>query len=170
MKNSTQKASFNLCVSSTTLDHGALAALEHGHKRSPLWPARQKAHLKIQPYCLACGLEHPLNVHHKYPFHFVIAVGRPDLELDERNLFTLDVLPTEEHHLLIGHLGDYQSYNPQLESTLSLCRNLLASQIRSLPHFIELMENRPKRLDKMTKREKDALRDELDRLFPLEKK
>ena len=151
-------------------DHGALAALEHGHKRSPLWPKRQKLHLAKQPVCIVCGLDHPLNVHHKYPFHFVVALGRPDLELDERNLFTMDVLPSEEHHILIGHLGDYQSFNPNLEEMAAACRHLLASQIRCMPSFIEAEKNRPKRLDKMSRREKDALRDELDRLFPLEKK
>jgi hypothetical protein len=151
-------------------DHGALAALDHGFKRSPHWHNVQKLHLLKQPGCIVCGFQHTLNVHHKYPFHYVVALGRPDLELDERNLFTLDVLPTEEHHLLIGHLGDYQSFNPNLEQMAATCRHLLASQIRSMPSFIEAEKQRPPRLDKMSQKEKDALRDELDRLFPLEKK
>jgi hypothetical protein len=28
-------------------------------------------------------------VHHIFPFHYCIALGRPDLELDDRNLITL---------------------------------------------------------------------------------
>jgi len=30
-----------------------------------------------------------LQVHHIFPFHYCIALGRPDLELDDRNLITL---------------------------------------------------------------------------------
>lgn len=41
-------------------------------------------------------------------------VGRPDLELDPRNLLTLCIRPDCEHHVLLGHLDDYESYNPKV--------------------------------------------------------
>lgn len=147
-------------------DHGSLVAADHGLKRSPLWTKVRRDHLKKQEKCIVCGLLKPLNVHHKYPFHFVVLLGRPDLELDERNLFTLDVDVTEDHHVLVGHLGDYQSYNPWLEETAALCRNLLGSQIRAMVKFQEMVRKRPPRFDKMSRLDKDALRDELDRLMP----
>ena len=31
----------------------------------------------------------PVQVQHIFPFHYCVALGRPDLELDERNLITL---------------------------------------------------------------------------------
>ncbi len=138
--------------------------------RSPHWEARAAAHLLRQPACLCCGrTDVKRNVHHKYPFHFIIALGRPDLEEDERNLYTLCVEHDEEHHLLVGHLGSFESYNPRLEETLALCRGLLSTQIRSLPHWQKAMRQRPKPLGAMNVRERRALRRELDRVFPLER-
>lgn len=141
-------------------------ALEHGIKRSSHWPAVEKAHLHKQPKCLVCGSIHPLNVHHKFPFHYVIALGRPDLELDERNLFTLCTDPVEQHHILLGHLDDYQSYNPDLEHFMALCRGLLGSQIRAMPEYHAALKIRPARLGDMTNDEKKSLREKLDTLMP----
>ena len=57
----------------------------------------------------------PVQVHHIFPFHYCVALGRPDLELDERNLITLcgnshDGIG-ENRHLCIGHLDNFQSSN-----------------------------------------------------------
>jgi hypothetical protein len=136
--------------------------------RSPLWRACAEAHLKKQPHCLCCGREtkEKLNVHHKFPFHYVVACGRPDLELDERNLFTLCVEHDEEHHLLVGHLDSFESYNPDLEKMLALCRGLTAAQIRALPEWKRAVEFRPKPLSKMTGQEKGAFHRMLDRELP----
>ena len=91
----------------------------HGIQRSPAWPHAEKLHLQLQPTCVCCkpGM-HPnagVQVHHIFPFHYVIALGRPDLELDQRNLITLceneEGKPGENHHLLVGHLDSFQSSN-----------------------------------------------------------
>ena len=54
-------------------------------------------------------------MHHIFPFHYCIALGRPDLELDDRNLITLCEdeagKPGQNHHLLVGHLDDFESSN-----------------------------------------------------------
>jgi len=150
-------------------DHGALIASKHGLARSNRWRTVMHAHLRLQPICLACGVKHrsiKVNVHHRFPFHYVLAVGRPDLELDQRNLYTMCVEHDEEHHLLIGHLGNYESYNPNLEHYLPLCRGLLASQIRSLKTWQDAVTLRPKPLHEMTQHDKRSLRAELDRLMP----
>jgi hypothetical protein len=138
-------------------------------KRSTHWPATMRAHLLKQPHCLCCGRNAKnvkLNVHHRFPFHYVVAVGRPDLELDQRNLYTLCVEHVEEHHLLVGHLDSFESFNPDLEHFLPLCRGLLAAQIRSLDVWIKCVAKRPKPLPQMTQMEKNALRMQLDRLMP----
>lgn len=75
--------------------------------RSPKWPKFRLRFLYGRT-CAACGGKELLEAHHIKPFHLF-----PDLELDENN-----VLPLCERkrsglncHLLIGHLGNYRSYN-----------------------------------------------------------
>lgn len=73
-------------------DRGLTEALSYGISRSPRWPGVEKEHLKLEPTCRVCGksaTQAPLQVHHRYPFFFAIHLGRPDLELDQRNLVTL---------------------------------------------------------------------------------
>ena len=85
-------------------------------KRSEHWPKVEEAFKKSQPSCAACvGQAKEVNVHHRYPFHLCIAAGRPDLELDPRNLITLCVDPDKDHHLYVGHLGDFVSFNSKVE-------------------------------------------------------
>lgn len=92
-------------------DHGALVAARYRIARSPHWRAVAKAHLAKHPRCAACGPHArrvKLQVHHIFPFHWCVRLGRPDLELDERNLITL-CSGGDNHHLLLGHLDDYES-------------------------------------------------------------
>ncbi len=141
---------------------------DSGHRRSAKWHARRLVHLKRQRACLVCGSANPLwlEVHHKYPFHFVVELGRPDLELDERNLYTICDQHEDKHHLLVGHLGDYRSYNPKLEYTLAMTRGLLASQIQSLREWQTLAHTRPKPLPEMSPVERKELKTLLDALYP----
>lgn len=79
--------------------------------RSPKWPAVEKAFLKAnQGGCQACRAKSTLEVHHKQPFHM-----HPELELDPKNLIVL----CRRCHLLVGHLDDWQSYNPSVKSDAS---------------------------------------------------
>ena len=100
-------------------DHGACIAKDHGMERSPRWPAVERAHLAKHPVCAAClrgGAN--VDVHHILPFRVCIALGRPDLELDERNVITLcaesDERGAGNHHLLLGHLDDWSSMNVEV--------------------------------------------------------
>jgi hypothetical protein len=56
--------------------------------RSPEWPRVERLHLQRQPRCMCCkpgaNTRAGLQVHHIFPFHYCIALGRPDLELDDR--------------------------------------------------------------------------------------
>jgi hypothetical protein len=99
-------------------DHGAEVAALHGATRSEHWPAVERAFRQAHPRCAACpdgAPEVAVQVHHINPFHYVIHVGRPDLELDPRNLIGLcekeQGRPAQDHHLLIGHLGDFKQGN-----------------------------------------------------------
>lgn len=79
--------------------------------RSPLWPGVRRTHLSSHPTCAACGSRRSLQVHHKIPYHL-----RPELELEPGNLITLCEQPGTDHHLHVGHKGDWRSYNPNVEA------------------------------------------------------
>ena len=137
--------------------------------RSPHWPTVEKAHLVTQPNCVVCGKSHlvvPCNVHHRYPFHYVVALGRPDLELDHRNLHTICTEHDQQHHILVGHLDDYESFNPELELWINLTHSLTAAQIRAMHRYQEAVLHRPKHLGLMTESEKLAFKSILDATFP----
>ena len=120
-------------------DHGALVAKRHGRDRSPEWPAVEKAHLLKEPACAACGHKgHGLQVHHIKPFHL-----HPNLELDPDNLITLCEILGREHHLLLGHLDDWESYNPNVRADVKRFHKQSAGQIRSNRTWQEEVKRRP---------------------------
>lgn len=71
--------------------------------RSPKWSNVRKEHLKNNNYCIACGRNNKLEVHHVKPVHLF-----PELELDPSNLVTLCADPC---HIVFGHLMSFKSYN-----------------------------------------------------------
>lgn len=80
-----------------------------GAKRSSKWAKVRETHLKANPTCACCGGKEKLEVHHIQPFHL-----RPELELEPSNLITL--CESGKHglncHLLMGHLGNWKTWNP----------------------------------------------------------
>jgi len=89
------------------VDHGAETARRFGHERSPEWARVEKEHRLREPACVACGYKgQGLQVHHIKPFHL-----HPHLELDLDNLITLCEARGRDHHLLLGHLDEWESYN-----------------------------------------------------------
>jgi hypothetical protein len=114
----------------------------------------------------------PVQVHHIFPFHYCIELGRPDLELDDRNLITLcekeEGKPGEDHHLLVGHLNLFQAAN--LKVVVDAKKTYHGSkerQITSSPLWEKEVHGRLKPLDTMSKEEKDELRRLMDKTFPL---
>jgi hypothetical protein len=79
-------------------------------KRSTQWPKARKEWLKDHPACAACGHTLMVQVHHKKPFHIY-----RELELDQTNFITLCECSPSNHHLHIGHLGDWKNFNPNVE-------------------------------------------------------
>jgi 5-methylcytosine-specific restriction endonuclease McrA len=91
-------------------DPGAKVANQYGKARSPEWPRVAHEHLSHEPACVVCGHRGKgLQVHHIKPFHLF-----PELELDPNNLITLCEIRGRTHHLLIGHLDNWESYNKRV--------------------------------------------------------
>jgi len=84
--------------------------------RSPKWTVVRNKHIKNNPECAACGGNDNLQVHHLKPFHMF-----PELELEPSNLITLceevikdDDLKNDNHHLMLGHNGDFKKNNKKV--------------------------------------------------------
>lgn len=121
------------------IDHGAHIARQHGHERSPEWPRVAHEHLANEPACMVCGHRgHGLQVHHIKPFHL-----HPDLELDPNNLITLCELRGRDHHLLIGHLDNWESHNVQVRADCKRYHKMSDTQIRAHPHWQKQVLERP---------------------------
>jgi 5-methylcytosine-specific restriction protein A len=121
------------------LDHGARIARQHGHERSSEWSRVAKEHLRREPACVACGYKgRKRQVHHIKPFHL-----HPQLELDPQNLITLCEARGREHHLLLGHLDEWESYNEHIRADVKHFYRKTAAQIRSDLAWQKKMARRP---------------------------
>ena len=121
------------------LDQGAHIAKKHGRERSPHWSSVAKEHLRREPACVVCGYKgRKRQVHHIKPFHL-----HPDLELDPHNLITLCSARGKEHHLLLGHLGAWDSYNEHIRADAKHFYRKTAAQIKADLHWQKKMLGRP---------------------------
>lgn len=161
----------------TKIDNGARIAWAHGvGARSPKWPAAERLSLRNQKFCDVCGVamdpKIKVQVHHVIPYHFCILLGRPDLELDQRNLIVLCETeagaPSPNHHLRVGHSGDFQSSNINVRNDASKFFRMDEATIEKNPLYLENVKNRLKPWDKMTDQNKADLRSLMDRLYPLQ--
>lgn len=157
-------------------DRGAAAASQHDLERSPHWGKTKQKFLEQNSYCVACGpiasAKRVMQVHHREPFHYCILAGRPDLELDARNLVTLcesqEGEHAEDHHLILGHLRDFHSYNPQVfEHASGRYHAHSRAQIEADRDFLAALTQRPKTWPEMSEQERLAYRTSLDAKFPL---
>jgi len=157
------------------INEGVVEALKLGISRSPKWEAVRLAYLKKHPHCTACTpnahTSANLQVHHIFPFHVCVSLGRPDLELDERNLICLcqneEGQPAENHHLLIGHLDNFQSFNLHVVHDAKVTfHGMKAETIRKNAQWKRKVSTRPKSYSDMNKAERDALRALMDKTFP----
>jgi|SRR3990167_7301718 len=92
--------------------------------RSGQWSSVSGEFLKQNPLCEVCGCKSKFlktnQIHHEKPFHLF-----PELELRTSNLITL----CPPHHLLVGHLMLWKSYNEHVR----LDAELWNSKIRHRP-------------------------------------
>ena len=154
------------------------AARVSGVKRSPIWKNVKDKHLAVkgQTTCAICNDTTTPQVHHIVPFHFCHLVYRGDLELDERNLMTLCEVQENNHHLLIGHLGDWEIYNPVGRDGMIAAfkelpnEELTADKIQLMETWINWMNGiplkKPVRWLDMQPPDKQALRKFLDDNLP----
>jgi hypothetical protein len=82
--------------------------------RSSLWEGMRNRTVATTPYCVICGKNKNLQVHHIRPFHLW-----PELELTPENLVVL----CQACHLTWGHLGDWKSFNLDVEKDIERIRN-----------------------------------------------
>lgn len=109
--------------------------------RSPQWPEVQHACLVKNNYtCIACGIQGAgkVQVHHIIPFQYCTVYGRPELEFNPKNLVPLCEGPgTNDHHIGLGHLGDFQYLNQDVLMDITGPWKALAwAAIEVLPDFI----------------------------------
>jgi len=120
-------------------DYGAHVARQNGHERSPQWQRVRREHLLREPACVACGRKgRGLQVHHIKPFHL-----HPRLELDPRNLITLCEGRGRDHHLLLGHLSSWESYNEHVRDDARRFYRKTGAQIRADSHWQKKVKLRP---------------------------
>ena len=121
------------------LDYGAHIARQHGRERSPQWSRVAREHRLREPACQACGYKgSKVQVHHIKPFHL-----HPQLELDPRNLITLCEAKGREHHLLLGHLDAWGSYNEHIRDDVKHFYRKTSAQIRADLRWQKRMAQRP---------------------------
>lgn len=154
-----------------TIDHGALVAAKHGLVRSDKWPEVEHTFKAANPTCAACS-SRSIQVHHVMPFHFCILLGRPDLELDPRNLISLcetqQGMASLNHHILLGHLDSFQSYNPNVRADVVTYKDAIPFLIRAAKLWKAAVIGRPPTWAIMTDDEKAAFRTRMDNLYPID--
>lgn len=142
-----------------------------GFIRSSHWPAVEREKKKICPACIICGVTEAIQIHHVFPFHYCVALGRPDLELDLRNLVTVcetnAKLKEQNHHLLIAHLDDFKSANLKVIADSVTFKNMTAAQIKESPLWIVAKAGKLIPLNQMSDAQKRELRALMDRTLPL---
>lgn len=149
-------------------------AKKHDEERSPEWSARRKDFLAKNPACACCGktaAQVGLQAHHVFPFHYGKHLGRPDLELDERNLITLCETearePAENHHLLVGHLKDFESSNLDVRADALVYKNKTAAQIEGDAAWQAKHNNRLPHIEQMTAEDKAAFQWAMQETYPV---
>jgi hypothetical protein len=165
-----------LDVNRNEVDHGEQVSIAAGAgPRSPEWPKVAREHLAKQPHCACCkpgtNLHAPLQVHHIFPFHYCRLLGRPDLELEPRNLITLCEdeagRPGENHHLLVGHLDDFQSSNLEVEhDATKTFLGMAAAAIRVDPRWVAEHAARLPHIGVMTAKDKESFKAAMNAAFP----
>ena len=143
----------------------------HNQKRSPLWPKVMRNYLSVHPACEACGRMDAVNVHHVAPFEFIVNFNSPELELDERNLITLceseSGKPDENHHIWIGHAGDFKKANLNVREDAKKYYGLTLVQLKENTQFMEgIRMNAMPEFDKLTESQKAQFQSWLDLTYP----
>jgi hypothetical protein len=144
-------------------------------RRNPHWADFERVFLSRHPGCAVCGIQGPVVAHHIIPVFYAQAIGRPDLEMDERNLVSLCRSESgalcDDHHLYVGHLGDHQAFNLEVrEDAAGRFRNAskarLWMSVERIGSLLETLSSFP-HLGLITDAQLRDLRRRVDAIFPL---
>lgn len=114
-----QKLSFKFCI---------FKEKPKKNGRHPLWRTVRDAHITRNPVCAVCGKTENLAAHHKYPVSIF-----PEKELDPRYLVTLCQNRSLNCHFVVGHLMDWNSYNPNIDQDIIYWREKLRNRVYKKP-------------------------------------
>jgi 5-methylcytosine-specific restriction endonuclease McrA len=130
------------------LDPREVVLTDHGLKRSWQWGEVEQAFLARYNYkCVMCSITGRtlVQVHHIAPFHYISSphIQRGDLEFDPHNLIPLCQGPgTNDHHELIGHLGDFQYFNKDVNTDMTgSWKDMIASLIKQQTDWLARHKN-----------------------------
>jgi hypothetical protein len=171
-----QQASLSLLLCSLSL-LCCIVSLGAEPPRSPHWPAVERAFKAAHPVCECCGKGLPdgisIQVHHCIPFDYCVQLGRPDLELDPRNLVALCETtkghPADNHHLLLGHANNFRAANLDVREDCAKFKGMSVAEIKASARWEEILKERLMPLEEMGPEERVALRAHMDRELPPDK-
>lgn len=140
--------------------------------RSNKWFLNRIQYLSEHNFCVVCGENgspDKCGVHHIIPYHIFMYFNRPELEFDFNNLMTLCVdnkeHTTNNHHLLLGHLNSYYSFNVNIFDDVVTFVGMNKYEIlNSLPFKLNVLA-RPKPLLFMNESEKLKIQFTINTLF-----
>ncbi len=89
---------------------------------NPKWEKLRRKHLKEHNRCAACDTRRNLEAHHIRPTQWY-----KELTLDPSNLITLCTKPAN-HHLFLGHLMDFKSWNPDVVEDAKVWREKIKNR------------------------------------------
>lgn len=129
----------------------------YGLKRSSSWDKfRDKLIIERGSRCELSGTTTDLEAHHILPFHICILMGWPHLEMDPNNIIILSQSPIP-YHLLIGHLGSFESFNPHIFN-LKLWQKVIKGDITKDVKWLNAKVKRPKPFREMNNKDKGYLK------------
>jgi len=98
---------------------------ELGATRDSGWDELRDLYIKANPECACCGSKKKLQVHHVQPVS-----DFPELEMEWSNLITLCTggrFKSLNCHLIIGHRGDWQLWNPLVREDAARMKDRLTT-------------------------------------------
>jgi len=146
--------------------------LKFNIQRCTDWQTFESEYLSKHPVCQCCKSIVGLKIHHIIPLQYCLSLERPDLELDERNLITLCSYSKGklcyDHHLLLGHLNDYNSFNINVIKDAKFhYKGFTNEQIKSNRLWKNSIKKPFIMREKMTEQDKEKLIKLMNRMFPL---